>query len=954
MRLGALAPILALAMLPRPAPCALPIPSGGTEEPKPTLFLREEEALTHALALAEGYEKAEAWKEAADQVQKVLDADADVLVPVGPDGAIAPQGAERYGGARARILARLARWPPAGRQALSALSEGPALARWLHAGNDAGALGQIASRFPFSSIADKAMSRLADVWLEAGEDASAVGVLETLRSLHPGSPCCGASLQERRKAALARLEAGPRSPTVSVPWTGRPGATPSARAGLPRWTFLVDPGAEEAHVEYLRRGLAQPQPYLPVCVGDLVLLGTSRGLNALERATGRLRWSSGEPGSNALVPGPCAPAVADGHCLLLLDGRLAAYELSGGRKVWETPQDVRAVTPPAVHGSVAYLGLLESSGPKVTFAACALRVRDGRILWRRHVTTSFDRAPLGEGPRGAVAVGEGRVVFSTDMGCVMALDPFTGDPHWLVRYDAFRESDRRLAARAGARWDPNPVLLAEGQVLVAPRDAAWLLCLGEKEGDLLWREARQGATGLLGAAAGRVFLSGPSGVRAISLADAHPDWATLMPVSGRGWLGDGTLVLPSPEGPAVLEASSGQVLHRDRWPDGKRQGGNLLPSGDLVLLASASRLTACEEASVSRERLEAGVRDGRPEAVVDLARLLLQEGDAEGALQILPPGAGALRAEALAHKASEAESRADWASAGEAWDWAACASPERDRRLLQGFKAGENWQRAGRPDRALASFQRMLREEGSLPWRYGELRSGWAARLAIEEVLRTSGREVYAPFDAEAEAMLRTLVPGGEEATLQEILSRYPNSLAAPRAALALGQLVLSRHAPDLAQRYLVQARQEGDAATSRAAGELLLPLSRLAPPPPPPPPRPPPPPPRPGWRGGCAGETGYCPRSRGFRSCFRMPKGCPPWTLPPAACSGAVPPQGGPWLPSSFPSGRPGSPSFPRTGTSWGWMPGMPIPSGRRPSPPARFASGARAPRSWRNPRRS
>ncbi len=773
LRLSRPAVLACAALTAAAALAALQEPSGtpSSTDARPALFLREDASAAHALALAEGYEKAGAWAEAAVEYQKVLDLEADPadpLVGVDESGQVAPEGASRYESARGRALRRLAAWPEEARRLLTERTAGPARSLWLQAGADAAALRRLAGRYPFSPVGDQALDRLAEVLLESGDPLGALAAWSALRRLRPDSPL--AALAQRKLEAVREY--------LGVEKTGDPSVLPSARPGLPRWSAVVDPQADALRRDHALRGLPMPRPYLPVADGAEVFLAGAGGISVLDRASGRPLWSSGDPVASSRRPtdGPLAACPAGALCLATLDGRLAAFERRGGLKVWETPASAQVVTPPSVRDGVAYVGVLVPVGPSVSYEAWALLARNGRALWKRPLASSFDTGLASDGLRGGLALLPSALAVETEMGCLASLDAASGEILWLMRYDVLSEGERRRAQRTGRRWGPGPPLSAEGCLLAAPRDCGALLCVSASDGALRWREPRRESDALLAVHGGRVLLSGAASARALALEDRKPLWETPVDIEGLGCLGSEGLVLPGREGPVILDPATGRVLHRDLWTDETLRGSNLLARSGLVLACSPARLVAFEPEPESRRRLEASGD------ALGLGRLALGQGDPQRALAAFSRASGAAategRAEAEALQGRLREDAGDWPGAGEAFGRAAASAPDALRRMAWAFREGEDFRKASRPAQAVAAFQRMIEDPsgGTLSWAHGVLRADWVGRLAIEEVLEESGRGAYEAVEQRAQERLSQ---GG----LREVVESFPNSLACAREA---------------------------------------------------------------------------------------------------------------------------------------------------------------------------
>jgi outer membrane protein assembly factor BamB len=221
-------------------------------------------------------------------------------------------------------------------------------------------------------------------------------------------------------------------------------------------TRIYLPRADGALVAYDMRGTAQwttptaGSPLASPAVGyGLLFVLTTRGVQALDPATGKIRWT------HALAsPLPRSLIVDHRHTLFVATrtGTIKGLEPRTGRVIWQYEVGTAIAAPPRVDDFAVFVA--DSSGrllavprlgprtPRWTFhgpgpatlppvaAFDMLYFASGKRLYA--LNASFRRwsylaeAPLDAGP---LVVGE-RVVVANFLGHVAALDPRTGELRW--------------------------------------------------------------------------------------------------------------------------------------------------------------------------------------------------------------------------------------------------------------------------------------------------------------------------------------------------------------------------------------------------------------------------------------------------------------------------------------------------------------------------------------------
>jgi outer membrane protein assembly factor BamB len=653
--------------------------------------------------------------------------------------------------------------------------------------------------------ADVARARAKQVLalLFRGEVEAATAELEAFRTMHPAAQ---GHLAGRDGNYADILRAVASRPVPAVPaedaWTTFAG-DPARGAALPaepsdpnRLNPLVSEGpALRFRLDTRERVPSRPQlprptrpgdkpvpfaeqvrrlAFHPVVLGRLVLVADARSVTAFDTATGEGRaWDIGKDylgrandlkGLKTELPAPddlrYTLTVDDGrvYARLGVQGLHPARTNAEARSflvclkpagdgprltpVWVRASESPDKGPPVMFEGAPVVrdGLLHVAATRfegnqmITEVRCYSATADGPPRWKADVAATRD-LPAAPRYRHQLLTLAGRhVVFASHAGAVVALDARTGHRTWAVRYPS------AVLTTPGGRTVPRdlaPAAYAEGRLYVAPADYDRLLCLDPETGAVLWERERVEVVHLLGVGGGRLTFTTPRGIRAVRAADGADEggWQTPadpghegLPSFGRGFLAGEYVFWPTRAGIKVLSQADG--LPPFDLVDGPLGLHNVLPGN----LAFASDTLAVADATHLTIYLPPG-RRGAGAA-----------GPAEGPtgpLNALSRRAGALAA-------------------------------------------------AGRPAEALAAWQHVLTDHGL---RGGTLRDARrlpqsAAAVAadrIDELLRTHGRELYAPTEEKARALLSSA--GGDAAALERLADDYPNATAVAPALLRLAKV---------------------------------------------------------------------------------------------------------------------------------------------------------------------
>jgi hypothetical protein len=212
------------------------------------------------------------------------------------------------------------------------------------------------------------------------------------------------------------------------------------------------------------------------------------------------------------------------------------------------------------------------------------------LLWLKplHEGTAWD-ADGSSAPRLLTGAGD-RLVYATHQGVVLALDPWTGQPLWRVRYPTSNVT--------APQREPAPAVYDDGRILVAPSDARMLLCIEAVTGNVLWELPAADVTHLFGVADGMAVFTTRHGIEAVDVRTGSAERRWRQPSVGRiATLGRGLLAGPfvfwptaDPELPwRVLLVATGELAGPASAPDvawGPSQW-RAIPPGHLIFGAGS-------------------------------------------------------------------------------------------------------------------------------------------------------------------------------------------------------------------------------------------------------------------------------------------------------------------------------------------------------------------------------
>ena len=344
--------------------------------------------------------------------------------------------------------------------------------------------------------------------------------------------------------------------------------------------------------------------------------------------------------------------------------RLVAYEARTGRALWEVggertenrnplggtfflgpplPFDDRLYSLAEIDGDLRLLVLnphsIEQQQPRVEWS---------QLLVSPDVKLLMDpnRRVSGLSP----SYGDGVLVCPTEAGAIVAVDLTTQSLLWSYVYGFATSPDenrrRMLVMRSGyngqvdppgndtARWLDDVPLIANGRVVVTPRDSLEIHCVNLADGRVAWKSPRGEGMFVGGVADGVVLIVERSRINAVKLADGSPAWPQSVSItvpSGRGLLSEGVFFLPLSSGELIsVDVKGGRVVARTRSPSGQSLG-NLIGtgSGGYIISQTIEQLESLPQNETVQDEVTQALRDNPNDAWALGLRgeLALQRGD---------------------------------------------------------------------------------------------------------------------------------------------------------------------------------------------------------------------------------------------------------------------------------------------------------------------------------------
>ncbi len=418
--------------------------------------------------------------------------------------------------------------------------------------------------------------------------------------------------------APTRSHVGPASVTPDSLLWSEPIALPKVPATD---SFYPSPRVAETKNELLS--------YHPIVVGNFVAVNTLHEIRIYDVRTGKAAWGGGpviyrpaEPVLQRFQNVTSTLGVArftmtayDGFLLARMGDPLTSrpedslnyqqpsylvnLDLQGeGRLVWpplRCEDKWSFEGSPISDGRRVYVALRHGTRPQ-THVAC-YDARNGRQLWRQFVASAETpaRGQSGECTHNLLTLVDDTVYVNTNLGAVAALDAAHGRPRWIVRYPRAKRGDLNQRATHFYR-DLNPCLYDRGRIIVAPTDSESILAYDAASGLLLWEtNLAKDVVHLLGVGGDALWASGEKLWR-LDLASGKvnypwPEGPTPKGF-GRGMLAGNKVYWPTMQAIRVFDQRTGQEHAPIELEARGISSGNLVPAGDILLIAGSDRLTA--------------------------------------------------------------------------------------------------------------------------------------------------------------------------------------------------------------------------------------------------------------------------------------------------------------------------------------------------------------------------
>ena len=345
----------------------------------------------------------------------------------------------------------------------------------------------------------------------------------------------------------------------------------------------------------------------------------------------------------------------------VLKNQLFAYDRASLSPLWSSKEwktkdrnydDVTFLATPTVFGQRLLVPILVQGA----YALQGISSSDGEPLFRVHLHSGGTE--LARAPAVPAVVSAGTAYVLTNAGTLAAVDAFTGELHWVRRYERThpyrptRPSTRRSRSRNQLAMQqqfrsvtltgfvPSDLVAIEGRVLFAPSDGQVMLCLDGASGEVLWVVTKPTGSNVhvLGHNSRFLYLGGDeitcvdlrTGVRLWNLGAPEAPW------TGRGIVTEDRVVVPGTRAVYTLPAEGGE-WRKSQLPSFSIGTEPEAPPANLY--AHGPYMVACYEGGIevfaSLEALHELAQAATDPA--ERADLLVQAGDLMTAIDVLGP-----------------------------------------------------------------------------------------------------------------------------------------------------------------------------------------------------------------------------------------------------------------------------------------------------------------------------
>ena len=342
----------------------------------------------------------------------------------------------------------------------------------------------------------------------------------------------------------------------------------------------------------------------PLIVADQVLIADPRTVTAYDLRTGKERFKLTL--ESALPKEPEDFKLAEGRYTLTAEGTrvfarlgrqslqprgpgdkkdqghsyLMCIDLAGaspGKPVWQITATGPDGEPgffegaPLVENGRVFAAVSRAVGHKTLTALACYDAETGKPRWWQETifTPEFEDASEPRFRQHLLTLGGSRLYYCGHAGAVVAVDPWTGQHLWGMRY--FSRGPKTAEGAVSPR-DLSPAIYADGRLYLAPLDADRLLCLDAATGRLLWEQEAIEVVHLFGVTRGRVYFTTTRGLQCL---DAHTGlsqggWLQpaegRLPPLGRGVIAGSWLFWPTQDPKLPLRGVTVDEGHQERTP----------------------------------------------------------------------------------------------------------------------------------------------------------------------------------------------------------------------------------------------------------------------------------------------------------------------------------------------------------------------------------------------------
>ncbi len=640
---------------------------------------------------------------AVSLLQELLDQETTAFVLVGSDP-LDPSG-ESYLDAAEAARRALFELPVEGRavfeQRVGRLAETQLAAA--RAAFNLEAVKRVSTRFPLSASGLAALTYLAARAMDAGQPVLADAALRRVLEHPLLTEADRDRVQSLRRVAVREGEA-PAEPRRTARQEPRPPESARPPENVANWTAAAGMSADsiemltEALKEQSEQSIVITPRARPIVSDGVAVVRAMSRLVAYETATGRELWNStGMPnGFDATVQVPTnlslkelvarslgrqvqvdsviSDLMNDGEMLVSVDPLNAAVMLpstlmpvdAGGSSARNVVRARRIKTGDVLwtfngEGSlmrsaqdeVFFLGVPRRCGETLlglaqvgtSLSAYELSAQDGTCLWSQVIAEAPRRQSVDADWRAIacpVALLDGRVVFTTSSGLIVALDLMTRQPVWASRYvreDAPPKSsqpgDQHLGRRHWWRgWRAASVEVVSAEqpredvLLVTSPDRRALVAVSA-DGRQRWQRRMSDGLFVAGASGDRVVVFARHAAFAVEVASGRELWKRAIPTpSGDGFWDDDSkerFVFPHRTGFGVLDVRSGEL--RIDAVAGELSAGNCVRGDGGIVMQTTNGIAFVSVSRMTKSLPAKTTDDGGVAAVKQRLELLSQSPD---------------------------------------------------------------------------------------------------------------------------------------------------------------------------------------------------------------------------------------------------------------------------------------------------------------------------------------